>query len=107
MKQVIIAPGKVVILFLFLLTEKCPVLAQANQGWPLEKAISWYDSREWLNGLKLDPHKVVDKQEFARQYYANKAGWDKAFSFLKNTDLNSLKPGRFPVDGDYDCSILP
>ena len=61
----------------------------------------WFKKQEWLGGLKLQPHYTVDVQEFSRQYHANKKYWDEAFAFLKNQDLTKLKPGKYPIDGDY------
>src|SRR4028119_48749 len=49
---------------------------------------TWYNSREWLNGLKLIPHESVNQQEFSAQYHRNKVWWDKAFEFLR-TDRKS------------------
>src|SRR5687767_9107304 len=65
-----------------------------------KKTNKWYKSREWLNGLQLTPHKSVNKAEFAKQYQLRKAWWDKAFAYLKETDLASLKPGKYPIDGE-------
>lgn len=60
----------------------------------------WYNSKVWLNGLQLTPHKSVNKEEFARQYNLRKEWWDKAFAYLKETDFSSLKPGDYPIVGD-------
>jgi len=60
----------------------------------------WYNSHIWLNGLNRKPAGTINKAEFAKQYQANKARWDKAFTYLKETDLKALKPGRYPLDGD-------
>ena len=60
----------------------------------------WYNSKVWLNGLKRKPAGTINKAELAKQYRANKARWEKAFTYLKATDLKALKPGRYPVDGD-------
>ena len=60
----------------------------------------WYQKQEWLNGLSRTPDKSVNKEEFAQQYEKDKAEWDKAFAYLKETDLANLKPGRYPIDGD-------
>jgi YhcH/YjgK/YiaL family protein len=54
----------------------------------------------WANGLKLKVHKSVNAIEFAEQYSKNKASWEKAFDFLKNTDLDTLKPGKYVLDGE-------
>jgi YhcH/YjgK/YiaL family protein len=65
-----------------------------------KKANKWYDKKEWLNGLSLNPHSSVNKEEFARQYKANRALWDKAFLFLKTHDLANLPAGDYPLAGD-------
>lgn len=75
-------------------------VAQDTDEWTKKKAKKWFKKKEWLGGLELKPHKTIDKQEFARQYHANKAYWDKAFAFLKNNDLNNIAKGKYPIDGD-------
>ncbi|MES1224952.1 MAG: YhcH/YjgK/YiaL family protein [Bacteroidota bacterium] len=65
-----------------------------------KKTDKWYKSLVWLNGLKRTPAGTINKAEFAKQYQANKARWDLAFKYLKETDLSALKPGRYPLDGD-------
>lgn len=62
--------------------------------------ISWYNQADWLNGLKLHPHQATDKQEFAKQYQANKTYWDKAFAFLRDHNPDSLKTGKYVIDGE-------
>jgi YhcH/YjgK/YiaL family protein len=34
------------------------------------------------------------------QYHKYKALWDKAFTFLKETNLDTIRPGKYPIDGD-------
>jgi len=60
----------------------------------------WFKQKAWLNGLQLTPHKTINQQEFARQYQLNKIYWDKAFSFLKEHDLQTIAKGKYPIDGD-------
>jgi biofilm protein TabA len=60
----------------------------------------WFEQKEWLGGLQLQPHASTDVHEFARQYHANKKYWDEAFAFLKNHDLSKLSTGKYPIDGD-------
>lgn len=74
--------------------------AQTDTPWSSKKAAKWFNRNEWSNGLKLKPHKSVSKQEFAKQYHNNKERWDKAFAFLKENDLSSLKPGKIQIDGE-------
>jgi biofilm protein TabA len=57
-------------------------------------------SNEWKNGLNLKPHPSINKVVFAVQYHKNKAGWNKAFAFLRDSDLTKMKPGKYVIDGD-------
>lgn len=54
----------------------------------------------WLNGLQAKPSETINKEEFARQYQANKAAWDKAFTFLRDTDFTRLRAGKYPIDDE-------
>ncbi|GAB4020113.1 NanQ anomerase/TabA/YiaL family protein [Spirosoma koreense] len=76
------------------------VRAQSTDEWTGEKAEQWYAKMNWLNGLNAKPADPINKVEFARRYHANKAGWEKAFAFLKNTDFTRLRPGKYPIDDD-------
>jgi biofilm protein TabA len=88
------------LLFVFTLLFHLPTQAQSEKMWTKKQATEWYNSQEWLNGLQLKPHASTDPHEFARQYQSNKSGWDKAFTYLKETDFNSLTVGRHQIDGD-------
>ena len=74
--------------------------APATETWTKKKANKWFNSRVWANGLKLNVQESVDKVEFAKQYTANKAVWDKAFAYFRDTNLDQLTPGKYPVDGE-------
>ena len=74
--------------------------AQSGNRWTKKQVDHWYQRQEWLHGLTAKPHAATDREEFARQYQANPAGWDKAFAYLQETDLNSLAPGKYPIDGE-------
>jgi biofilm protein TabA len=60
----------------------------------------WFKQKEYLNGLKAQPHESVNKVEFARQYNANKELWDAAFAYLKNTNLQTLPVGKYTIVPD-------
>ncbi|MVM32384.1 DUF386 family protein [Spirosoma sp. HMF4905] len=74
--------------------------AQSTTDWTKEKAAAWYNNMTWLNSLQAKPSETIDQQEFAKQYHANKAGWDKAFAFLRDTDFTKLRVGKYPIDDD-------
>lgn len=89
---------RIFILTLFVLTLLPNTFSQADRT--ASEVSKWFKKREWLNGLRLNPHKSINRQEFAKQYQAHKDKWDKAFRFLKETDLMNLKPGKYPIDGE-------
>lgn len=85
----------------------CHLAAQTTgNDWSGHKAKKWFKKKEWLNGLDIEPHKSIDKEQFAAQYHANQAVWDKAFAYLKNTDLKSLPNGRHVIDGTNVYAIV-
>lgn len=71
-----------------------------GKEWTKAQSARWFNEKKWLNGLKLAPHASIDKQEFARQYHAHKDRWDLAFQYLRRTKPDTLKPGRYALDGD-------
>lgn len=77
-----------------------------NKDWSSHKAKKWFKKKEWLNGLSATPHSSIDKKQFAKQYHLNQSAWDKAFAYLKNTDLNHLSNGKHVIDGDNVYAIV-
>ncbi|MBC7915547.1 MAG: YhcH/YjgK/YiaL family protein [Pyrinomonadaceae bacterium] len=65
-----------------------------------KSSATWFQSGEWYNGLKLMPYADINKAEFVSQYKKNKARWDKTFEYLKNTNLETVAPGKYLLDGD-------
>jgi biofilm protein TabA len=76
------------------------VKAQPTSEWTKEKAAAWFKQGDWLNHLKLKPHSSTDQLEFAKLYHANKAGWDKALVFMRLHNPDSLKVGKYIIDGE-------
>lgn len=66
----------------------------------------WFAEKTWLNGLSRAPHESIDRHEFSKQYRENKVLWDKAFAYLKETDLIHLKPGRYAIDGENVFALV-
>lgn len=77
--------------------------AQVNssQTWTKANAEKWFKSRIWANGMKVNVSETVDKKEFARQYTANKAYWDKAFAYFRDTDLQNVPVGKMVLDSGH------
>lgn len=77
------------------------VIANAQQHELTAKsAKNWVKSRIWANDLKLKLSSSTNNLEFAKQYAANKAIWDKAFEFLRERNLDQIAPGKYPIDGE-------
>ncbi len=86
--------------------KKSEVSNADTASWTKKKAAEWYKKLDWLNGLKIKPSGSVNQKEFAHQYHLHKQRWDKAFAYLKSTDLSSLEPGKFPIDSDEVYAIV-
>jgi YhcH/YjgK/YiaL family protein len=76
------------------------VVRQTGKDWTEKDAKKWVKSKEWSNGLKVNASSSVNAVEFAKQYHANKAYWDKAFEFMRDKNLKDLAPGKYVIDGD-------
>lgn len=89
-----------VTLSIFLVFSSAMIQAQSGNKVSRKKAIKWYNTYEWKKGLKPTPHESIDKEEFAKEYHAHQIWWDKAFAFMRDTDLANLKPGDHPIVGE-------
>lgn len=98
---------KIAIVFILVFAGINSSPSQAQEKNLSKKEINkWYNQKDWLNGLPRKPHQSVNKEEFAKEYQAGKALWDKAFSYLRETDLSNLKPGRYAIDGENVFAIV-
>lgn len=84
----------------FITMENSAIAQQKTDAVSQKTAENWLKSSKWKDGLKLAVYPSVNAQEFYKQYYNNKAVWDKVILFLKQTDLDTLSPGKHPIDGD-------
>ena len=92
---------------LFLSFTTLTISAQTTKSdWTDHKAKKWVKKKEYLNGLVATPHAAIDKVQFAQQYHLNKTLWDKAFAYLKQTNLQTLPNGRYAIDGDNVYAIV-
>ena len=92
------------LVFFFIATVS--VSAQEKNYWTEKKAKNWFKKKKYLGDLAANPHPDINKIGFAKQYHLNKNYWDKAFAFLKNTDLQTLTVGRHVIDGDNVYAIV-
>ncbi|MFI5162849.1 MAG: YhcH/YjgK/YiaL family protein [Sphingobacteriales bacterium] len=72
----------------------------AQQKWTDASAKTWTKSRQWAGDSKIKLNTSTNYLEFARQYESNKTWWVKAFAFLNDPKMDTLKPGKYAIDGD-------
>ncbi len=48
---------------------------------------------------EIIPDRSINVIEFNRQYLLNPERWDRAFSFLRDTDLAGIEKGRYELEG--------
>jgi YhcH/YjgK/YiaL family protein len=68
--------------------------------WSDKKVDKWFAKGEWSAGWKISPDPSINKRELAVSYFKNKERWEKAFTFLKNSDFPKLESKRYDIDGD-------
>jgi YhcH/YjgK/YiaL family protein len=49
--------------------------------------------------MEIMPDRSINVIEFNRQYLLNPGRWDRAFSFLRDTDLAGIEKGRYELEG--------
>jgi biofilm protein TabA len=72
----------------------------------IESAKKWFDAKTWSKGPAVNPHSSINMLEFAKQYFKNKAYWDKAIEFLNNPGLADLKPGKYNIDSTFVVATI-
>lgn len=87
-------------LLLFVLFAITSIASAQQKEWTEKSAKKWVKSGQWANGLPIKVYSDVNNVEFAKQYAANAAYWDKAFAFMKDKNLKELPVGKYPIDGD-------
>jgi YhcH/YjgK/YiaL family protein len=75
-------------------------------SWSTSEVDKWFEKHEWLNGLNITPDASINRKEFAVYYFKNKERWDKAFAFLRDSDLTKLSVKRYDIDGDNLYAIV-
>ena len=97
----------VALIFLILMqTNHLSAQTSPDRSWTEKEALEWLNAREWANGLNQKVFTGVNTIEFAKQYNRNKVNWDKAFAFLKETNLDTISPGKYAIDGDNVYAIV-
>jgi len=94
-------PKTILVLLAVFITTFSASAQSTTSEWTKAKAEKWFKSRVWANGMKLDIYAGIDKQEFARQYTANKKYWDEVFAYFREHDLPNAPVGKEVLDSGY------
>lgn len=97
---------KIITLIALLALISGPVLSQSKKQSAKKPASNWVKTGDWRKGLKLAPHPSINAAKFFKQYQADKTMWDKVFDYLRNTNLDTIAPGRYQIDGDKALAII-
>jgi len=68
--------------------------------WSDKQIDKWFEKGEWLNGWTVKPDASINRKALAVSYFKNKERWDKAFTFLKESDLSKMELKRYDIDGN-------
>jgi biofilm protein TabA len=98
-------PLKITLLFIFIFISVL-AYAQTDSAANVKEANKWVKSHVWAKDLKIKPDPSINSVGFERQYELNKELWDKAFVFLGDSKLNTLAPGKYPIDRDNVFAII-
>jgi YhcH/YjgK/YiaL family protein len=83
---------------------QCQPVSHPSQ-WSDQKVNEWFESRQYLSGLQILPYPSIDRRAFAGHYFDHQESWDKAFAFLKNTDLTQAALGKIEL-GDRLFAVV-
>lgn len=69
-------------------------------SWSSSEVDKWFEKQEWMNGWNVTPDASINRKELVVYYFKNKERWEKAFTFLRDSDLTKLAVKRYDIDGD-------
>lgn len=68
--------------------------------WSDKETNDWFTESKWSLEFNIRPDKSINKREFVVQNILNSEGWEAAFKFLSEQDLNVLEPGKYDIHDD-------
>ncbi|MCY1721914.1 YhcH/YjgK/YiaL family protein [Prolixibacteraceae bacterium Z1-6] len=69
------------------------------EKWTDDEINNWFENGQWLEGWTAKPDFSINRRTFAVSYHKNPGPWKQAFSFMQQTDLKNLEPGKIEIDG--------
>jgi len=74
--------------------------------WSDKQTNKWFEKGEWLNGWNARPDASINRKAFAVSYFQHKERWDKAFKFLRESDMTNMELKRYDLDGNNLYALL-
>jgi len=65
--------------------------------WSDQEIDEWFTSSSWQNELPMKPDSSINTRLFVEQNMLNGTAWEAAYKFLKETDFESISPGRYDL----------
>ncbi len=78
--------------------KKTPQNMQATESESTQN--KWFTSGEWLNGWQVTPDSTINQQALEAAYTKHPERWEKAFVFLRDSDLVNMEAKRYDLMGD-------
>lgn len=60
----------------------------------------WFEAGEWYRGVNASPDVSIDKSALYKHYSKHAELWDQVFDFIRNTNLETIETGKYPLAGD-------
>ena len=68
--------------------------------WTENELNEWFEGKEWCAGWEITPDSSINKRALAIAYFKNPDRWQKAFQYLKKTDLTNAGLGKTALEGE-------
>ena len=83
-----------------LLAAACSDAKKDPSVWTENELNEWFEGKEWCAGWEITPDSSINKRALAISYHKNPERWQKAFQYLKTTNLANAGLGKTELDGE-------
>jgi YhcH/YjgK/YiaL family protein len=85
------------LLMIFTMAISC--IRKDPKNWDEKELLKWFNGSKWTQGWNILHDESINQKEFSIQFHRNPHRWEKAFNFLKDSDLSTLATGRYELEG--------
>ena len=94
------------VIFILFFMSFCQNISKKSESANENIEKQWFENGNWRQGLTIIPANSINIYEFKKQYDLNKNLWERAFDFLKDSNLADLKPGKYELVNDSLYAII-